>query len=308
MTWQAYRLTFELLAPLCIGDRSIGNLRKCKHYAPSITMWGAATASLTKHLWDQVPGKTAMKYDFVGKYLQKNVRFGYFFVMENKIVYYPQYKKDVGLCFGGNENSKSANDFEHGFIQTVGMTAIDTGSFGAQDNTLHEMEFIGAFSKNHHKRFLTGNVYIRDDAENSSWIDINNQDSPLRQSLNTLWLGGSRSNGFGKVQLKADTIKSNEDEIVPGWKLGTDPDNLSFELSDDCAPLMAYCHLAGNESINNFQGDLDVISGYLQNLDGRTKKIIMLVAVPGSILGKPGNYLMGGNGMLAFKGRFSPTF
>ena len=48
MAWQKYDLAFQLLAPLHIGYRKVGNLMQSRGYVPGKNLWAALTARLTR--------------------------------------------------------------------------------------------------------------------------------------------------------------------------------------------------------------------------------------------------------------------
>lgn len=92
MSWHLYVLEFQLKAPVHVGFHKVMHLFRTRPYVPAKPMWGAITAKLTKEL-------KIHNYERVGNFLNRAMRFGYFYLSDDNDVYIPKYTKN-GIVFG----------------------------------------------------------------------------------------------------------------------------------------------------------------------------------------------------------------
>ncbi len=211
---QIYEVTYKALSPIHIGYKSIGILDTTRYYITGKAVWGAITASATRHLID-TPGKEEYKY--VGEIVRKNIRTTYFFPKVENTVYYPVYEKGE-LRYGG----LSKNAFEKIFIYSFVSTALGKTKT-ADENTLHEVEYIknrvlitddfkdvywigyffvndGTFSANENiKEFI---LEIKTEEEDFT-VKGGDREMEASEILKQIQVGGERNYGFGNLRLEA---------------------------------------------------------------------------------------------------------
>ncbi len=207
-----YEATYKALSPIHIGYKSIGILDTTRYYITGKAVWGAVTASVTRHLID-TPREE--EYKCVGEIVRENIRTTYFFPKVENTVYYPVYEEGE-LRYG----RLSKNAFEKIFIYSFVSTALDKTKT-ADENTLHEVEYI----KNR--------VLMTDDLEDVYWIGyffvndgilsanekeklvlqieteeedftLKKEDREMKASeiLKQIQVGGERNYGFGNLKLE----------------------------------------------------------------------------------------------------------
>jgi len=172
-----------------------------RYYVPGKLLWGALTAKLT-------PMFNIRDYQKVGVFFKDAIRFGYLYLhIENKL-YLPNYT-EKGLMIG----QLSKNEFEKKVISSLKSTAIDSKSSTAEEETLHEVEFINPYSIDNGKPvFLKGYLWIREISENGLsmirkngelFIEYNGLEVNFRDELaNRIQVGGERKYGFGLIESK----------------------------------------------------------------------------------------------------------
>lgn len=210
---QIYEATYKALSPIHIGYKSIGILDTTRYYITGKVLWGAMTASVTRHLID-TPGKE--EYKCVGEIVRENIRTTYFFPKVENTVYYPIYEERE-LRYG--TLSKSA--FEKTFIYSFVSTALDKTKT-ADENTLHEVEYIknrvriaddpkdvywigylfvkdGIFSANENKK---GPVLEVKTEKEDFTVEKGDREMRASEILRKIQVGGERNYGFGNLRLE----------------------------------------------------------------------------------------------------------
>lgn len=167
-------MVFELLSPLHIGYRRIGNLASTRRYVPGRAIWGALTARITRDARGQ-------NYAEVGRQVQQELAWTYFFVSATpgKVQLWPW--------------DRNGREFEWLHLTSVASTALEDGH-SAEEGALHEVEHIAARTRSGDRVYLTGYVFERPGAT-LDW----------RGALNRLQIGGERSYGWGRVRPVAVT-------------------------------------------------------------------------------------------------------
>jgi hypothetical protein len=185
MTWTRYRLCFQLLSPLHIGYRKVGNLQQTRDYVPGKSLWAALTARLTR---DAIPGASGADYQRIGQKVNEQFRFTYLF---------PALDKAGPPCCPWWDEAT----FAYRFLSSYASTALDYERQSAAQGLLHEVEFIGPRARaldgeDPPQVFLLGALYVRDalDAELAGW----------KKALKRLHLGGERGYGWGRLRLETD--------------------------------------------------------------------------------------------------------
>jgi len=286
MGWQVYEIVFDIVSPICVGDKYIGSLRKCRPYVPASAMWGAITASLTRQLWERDELKdydVKAKYRYVGKeILEKCLICGYFFILYENNILYPQYIAEHGLTYG--KDNMSELEFESKFLTSMTVTGIDASTLGADEKTLHEVEFIRnrVMDENVPKPLkLIGAIYLDD--KSLQWLEISESTSPLCRALKNISIGGGLRNGFGRLQLSNNgSIEKKENHtIFDLWKL---KENLTLEpIETSVPPILSHLALDKNETIN-ICGDVESLTGFSNYTDKSQFSTNLFTALPGAII------------------------
>ncbi|MHA1796690.1 MAG: hypothetical protein ACTSUK_11310 [Promethearchaeota archaeon] len=196
MGWHVYRLRYQLLSPLHIGFRRIGNLQCTRYYISGKTMWGAITAKLTRVIYNN-PKPT--DYLEVGQYIKDHIIMSYFFFrFYESGPFYPELKNGIMDMSG-----IPLNKFEASFLSSRSTTAIDHSNFAAEEGTLHEIELIMpiAMSDNAGKNVLIeGYIYI--DQEKAQFpANFNFNDEDIIDNIRQLKIGADHGYGNGKINL-----------------------------------------------------------------------------------------------------------
>lgn len=236
------------------------NLSRTRSYVPSKLIWGALTAKLT-------PLLGIRDYQKVGIFLKKAMRFGYLYLYAENQYFIPHYTK-TGLNLG----SWSQNEFETKFISSMPSTAIDSGSSTAEEEMLHEIEFISPYvigNKTPTPVFLKGLLWVRETEEAGFELSIDNNGIILRYNnmridfkkelFNRFQIGGERRYGFGLVALDEREfieVKDNKLDAFAGeWS--TDSTDVYISLKEnDCI----WAHLAYSQTLN-LKGNIEPLVG-----------------------------------------------
>lgn len=189
MSWQKFRVIYELHSPLHIGYHKVGNVQRTRYYIPARNLWGAVTEALTRRGFS-THGVSSGNYQQVGEWVKKHCAFGYWFVYENSKLLTPCYCKD-GLKYG----NLSVSEFERRYLDSHVTTALDPKTNSAQYGSLHEVEFIAPYSRNGARTQVSGSVFLDDEAKTIL------SENGWRNWLSNLQVGGERRYGFGTIRL-----------------------------------------------------------------------------------------------------------
>jgi len=199
MTWQLFRVTYELHSPLHIGYHKVGNVQRTRYYLPARNLWAATTERLTRGGFQ--PNSAAQDaYNAVGQWVQANCAFSYFFVQEGDKLLYPRYDDD-GLRYGGLK----AHKFERRYLAAHVTTALDAATTSAESGSLHEVELIATYDREGNRTKLGGWVFLRD-----AGMNVLGAESKWRDWLGELQVGGERRYGFGRLRMvgKLEPVES----------------------------------------------------------------------------------------------------
>jgi len=220
MSWTCYQLTYRLESPLHIGFHEAGYIQRTRKYVPGRAMWGAITAQLTRQL---NPQADAQAYAKVGKKLNESLIPGYFFLGDPEPLL-PQYTRERGLVFahsGQDENDTlSEAGFESLFLCSFTQTSIRSKTQTAEEESLHEMEFLVHRYKHAKDQrvlptYLVGHLFLKDgttietSANGSGSTKIASKED-LKKYLAELSVGGERAYGCGRVVLEGEPTKTDK--------------------------------------------------------------------------------------------------
>lgn len=178
MPWTHYRLCFQLLSPLHVGERKVGNLMETRPYVPGRTLRGALVARLTQ---DAYPSPQPQDYIRIRDQVKKYFRLGYLWPsLDGQSPYFPwEHEEEWDYMLKGSH---------------IG-TPLDPARGSAEMGGLHEIEFIAPFTRDGRPVYFIGDLWVKDGADAQfDW----------RDAMKRLRLGGERTYGWGRVRLLAD--------------------------------------------------------------------------------------------------------
>lgn len=286
MNWAAYRLIYQAKSPVHIGWHTLGYINLTRYYIPGRTMWGAFVANLTR----TYAGEGIDGYKGFGALLKTDVLTSYFYpALEPEKPLFPQYTID-GLSYG----DKPAHTFERQFIRSFGQTAVLPNTNTAEDQSLHESEFIAPVIEDVDKRqrrvLFVGYLFVRmgctvetrDGIKEVSWDGGSGVN--LRTALSEVFVGGDRAYGWGRIALDGEPAKVNPGEFVHGMEFDGTGERLLVRLPPD-GPIPA--HLPINTDLS-LKGDIEplVSREWSEEGPGQTVRPLnnALCWMPGSIL------------------------
>ncbi len=223
MSWSAYRLVYQAKSPIHIGWHTLGYINLTRYYIPGRTMWGAFTANLTRTYGEPGVGD----YDTFGTLLKTDVLVSYFYPALNPDRPMMPRFADGGLSYG----DMCAHDFERSFIKSFGQTAILPESNTAEDQSLHESEFIAPMVedevKGQRRVYFVGYVFIKEGAAIFSSginkaVGWDGSAASLKNAVSEVFVGGDRKYGWGRLVLDDNRTEANPAKFFMGTKLGTE--------------------------------------------------------------------------------------
>ncbi len=214
---------------------------------------------------------TGKEYKAVGDAIKENFRFSYFFISERSEIYYPDYTSE-GLVYG-LEKSVSKEEFEHRFIESRVLTAVDPSTGTAVFGSLHEVEYIKNRYQDGTGRIIdtqiTGSIWLKKGTALPSQdgnvpLEVRDEGIFAKGELNLLQglsIGGEQKYGFGR------TVILGVKEAEPGFVYKEDLNGeevkvwIPFEQ-----PVFSHVNCASAEDDDGklpfgFKGDIEFISG-----------------------------------------------
>lgn len=265
MGWKSYRLVYQAKSPIHIGWHTLGYIKLTRYYITGKAMWGAATANLTR-----IYGKEnePREYKVFGELLKTNVLISYFYpAVDPDIPLLPEFTAD-GLKYGGCTEA----EFERLFIKSYGQTAVLPDSNTAEDESLHESEFIAPVVRDENTKeqspvYFVGYIFIKDGAETEDnrlvgWDSGNIQ---LKGALSEIFVGGDRKYGWGRLLLDGCEAKAHGNKFFD-YPLELDTDRPEITMPSK-KPIPA--HVAIINSLK-FKGDIEPVVG--REFDTKDKK------------------------------------
>lgn len=202
MTWKAYRHVYRAMSPIHIGWHTLGYIKLTRHYIPGKTVWGAMTANLTRTYGPE----NIETYEAVGALLRTDVRISYFYpAIDWNNCLMPQYT-DSGLIYGDiNRDHYLKDEFESLFVGSFGQTAILPQSNTAEDESLHESEYIvSAINEDGECKqvFFVGYLFVKEGASlNGQNIITEDGRISITPAIRELFVGGDSKYGWGRLKL-----------------------------------------------------------------------------------------------------------
>ena len=247
MSWHCYKLVYRLESPLRVGKGEIGNLQPTRSYVPGRVVWAALTARLTRN---QGMGVREKDYLSMGKLLQENMRFSYF---------WPSLDGDHP-CFPWEDLA----GFDYHFLNSYISTALDYDAQSALEGSLHEAEFIASHTRDGKPVFLVGWLWVNAEIKQKSW----------QRALHQVVLGGERRYGWGRVKLVYGLILEKSPQVP-------DPDH--FFCQENIIPAHTLCSEASESRLH---GVIEPLVGW-EARDGGVKtvgQVAVIAFAPGGKL------------------------
>ncbi|MEK7275567.1 MAG: hypothetical protein AAB110_09955 [Candidatus Desantisbacteria bacterium] len=251
MSWHIHKLVYQAKSPIHIGYHKLGFIQRTRYYITGKAMWGAMTANITRAF---CPDADTDAYENVGGKLRTDIIPSYFYpaiYKENPLI--PKFTSQ-GLQYGSCSlyPPYPAEEFERLFIRSFGQTAIEPENLTAEDNTLHEIEYIAPVieEKDEQKSVcFVGYIFINEAGQ--KWKDW----EKIKGDIKEIFVGGERKYGFGRLNL--DNLHS-QDSVGDffGYKV-VDTSTGSFTIPKD-KPIPAHLLTKDNPSL---KGDIEPLVG-----------------------------------------------
>jgi len=225
MGWKAYRLVYQAKSPIHIGWHTLGYIKLTRYYITGKNIWGAMTANIVRTLYGHED------YQDVGKLLKNDILVSYFYpAIDFQYPLLPKFQND-GLYYG----TYPVSDFERLFIQSYGQTAVLPESNTAEDQSLHESDFIshyieGEDTQKHQNVYFVGYIFIHNKANYKgqilTWENI-------KRAITEIFVGGDRKYGWGRLLLETEKTKAGEvtDCKIFGNQLETKDEGLYITIA-----------------------------------------------------------------------------
>lgn len=249
MGWKAYRLVYQAKSPIHIGWHTLGYIKLTRCYITGKAMWGAFTANLTRTGEEKNP-EAYIKY---GKLFREDVLLSYFYpAIDPDLPLLPEFTAD-GLKYGDYTES----EFESLFIKSYGQTAILPDSNTAEDESLHESEFIApCVGEDQSPVCFVGYIFIKDGAktEDNQLVGWDSGNIQLKGALSEIFVGGDRKYGWGRLLLNDREAKTHKNKFF-GYPLELEADRPEITVTSQ-NPIPAHVTIINNL---RFKGDIEPV-------------------------------------------------
>ncbi|HAW49396.1 TPA: hypothetical protein DCX16_00360 [bacterium] len=255
--WKRLDVIFVLKSPLHIGYLPFKGfvISPTRYYIPGKNLWGVITKRATENLY---PTRPSDKYREIGEQIKENFKFSYFYLYDGDTIFVPSYTEE-GLIFGDKEQIINKFEFEHRFIGSRVLTAIDCYLGTAKDESLHEIEFIKDKFKDKEGQVkdtrLIGCIWVKNGTNlNGNEIECNEKKGIFVGSFNLieeLIIGGEQNYGFGLMKLE---------RIINGrFPIKDSPEGGEIKIViKENEPILS--HFKYTKDIS-FCGDIEIIAG-----------------------------------------------
>jgi hypothetical protein len=226
MSWNVYRLVYQAMSSIHIGWHTLGYIKLTRHYIPGKNIWGAMTANLTR----TYSAKGIDGYKKFGDLLKTKILTSYFYpALDPDKPLLPHFTKQ-GLYYGihaaedctAKDDNYIVGEFERCFIGSFGQTAILPQSNTAEDESLHESEYIlHCIKKNgeYEPVFFVGYIFLKKDADfNGGKIALTTGDVCLMPAIQDLFVGGDLKYGWGCLKLQNSPENEGPQEKMFGYE------------------------------------------------------------------------------------------
>lgn len=284
--WKKINVIFYLKSPLHIGYTPFKGsvISPTRYYIPGRNLWGAVTKRTTEYLYRN---PRADDYKKIGRCIIENFRFSYFYLYDEKTIYFPCYT-EKGFKYG----NLIKVEFEHRFIGSIVSTAIDD-SGTAKNESLHEIEFINNKFKDRKGDInnvkIIGCIWLKENTKiDGNEITFDDKGIFIKDFniIKELILGGESKYGFGHVLL--ESINKVEFSNFAPFKWDN-PANIEINSNEFLVAHLKY------EPFLKFEGNLELLTGrgYFdpeKNENDETNN-----DKPGKVISKPEYYISPGS-------------
>ena len=266
--WVAYKLIYKAISPIHIGWHTLGYIKLTRYYIPGRNIWAAFTEN-TVHSLQIDSEKINNIYIEVGKMLKEDILVSYFYPCigeQDKKLDIPLLPKYSNKGFTIGKYTKS--EFENKFIKSYGQTAIVPESNTAEDESLHESEYISPTIDDDGKIkqvFFVGYVFLKNEQIdlpiNNKVIGWDSGDIKLKEAITELFVGGDRKYGWGRLSLDLEKTNGVENRtLFDKYELKLDNGNCPvIEINND-SDIAIPAHLPVSNNIK-LKGDLEPLIG-----------------------------------------------
>ncbi len=256
MSWTAYKLVYQAKSPIHIGWHTLGYIKLTRYYIPGKNIWASFTDNLTRAGEEKDP-KAYIKY---GEILKKDILISYFYpALDPDLPLLPRFTDD-GLKYGDCLEV----EFTRLFIKSFGQTAVLPESNTAEDESLHESEFISPVvedevTKEQYPVYFVGYLFIKDGIKtiNGETLGWDSGVIKLKAIISEIFVGGDRKYGWGRLVLDERFIKEKQTNDFLGYPLQLGNDRPEITISSN-KPMPAHIAVANNLK---FKGDIEPLVG-----------------------------------------------
>jgi len=265
MSWNVYRLVYQALSPIHIGWHTLGYIKLTRHYIPGKNIWGAMTANLTR----TYGAKGIDGYKEFGDLLKTKILTSYFYpALDFNKPLLPHFTKQ-GLCYGvhavedctAKDDNYIVEEFERRFIGSFGQTAILPQSNSAEDESLHESEYISHCIKKNREYepvFFVGYIFLKKEADfNGRKVGLTTGDVRLMPAIQELFVGGDLKYGWGRLKLQNIQKDEGCEEKMFGYKFSLNSESVCIKIPERF-PIPAHLRI---ESDFKVKGDIEPLVG-----------------------------------------------
>lgn len=266
-----YKVKLKLLSPLHIGERKVGNLMQTRDYVPGRIIISALTATIAKQTSDDKDINRDLVKN-IGNKLRSILVVEYFWPTTDNLNEKPweieQEKFDYLFKFG------------------YASQAVDFSKNSTEQDTLHEVEYIGPHTREGKQVYLTGTIWVlkphnklEHDVEFAITTKDYHKEFSLRKLLNSIQIGGERNYGWGEIKvenLEELTNSKNKDSNGRPW-IEFDPDSSGSTLP---------AHILADEQTKKLiEGPIEpFVSRVWKNFPGSEPKYSHIYFIPRSKL------------------------
>jgi len=245
MAWKVFRARLAAEGPIHIGWHHLGMIQRTRYYVPARAVWGALVAGMAPllHGNEGVDPMYARTQEDLGRWL----RFTPFFACDGVEVLRPRYVEE-GLYYGRH----TVGEFERRHVASQTSTALAAHSLSAEEGALHESEYLKPYRGT--RLEFEGYLLIRRELAVDS----------VRMALERCAVGADRRYGWGRLRLSANglseadrvfgvfTALQTDTSDAEGCDVAVEPAEAAYEIP---------AHVVWSESLGEFEGELEVVSG-----------------------------------------------
>ena len=204
--YMRFNVIYELVSPVRIGHRKVGNLQTTRYYIPGNVLWASAVRRLVGRFgMGSVDGRNA--YDYWGDTLKDYIRFSYLFLLD-------EHGKQLIPEIGNNwkESTERRSTIESRYIFSTAGTPLNPETLTVEEGMLHELEWISNIDRvTGCPTTLAGHIDILQDSSNQAFqvedegVDVHlagDKADFFDKIVNLAHVGADLRFGYGRLRLK----------------------------------------------------------------------------------------------------------